>query len=179
MVIGENFPFVIDIELFTSGMFHGSQHWYDFIEKLNQLSNHYPLMIYTAYYYWVDNVYHSPAVQDVNYFAHYPLWVAGYNTIAPMVPPPWKNWLFWQYSENGIVDGVTDQLGRPTECDLDYFYGTDEQFQDMLTNIPNGGTTVPSSFYKAIGNATIRMVVIKFISPGNYRRKVCALWRYS
>lgn len=150
-------PFVVDIELFTSGPYYGSQNWYNYIEKLNSLSNNFPLMIYTAYYYWKDNVYKSPAVQDIGYFGKYPLWVAGYDTITPLVPEPWHpNYLFWQYSESGIVDGVTDQLGRPTKCDLDYFNGNDEQFQLLLDSIPPSGGSMTSIFYRANGNATIR-----------------------
>lgn len=153
-------PFVVDFEAYTSGPYFGSNNWYRYLTRLNQLSNNHPAMIYTAYYYWNDNVGRPPAVLDMSYFAQYPLWVANYNTTSPLVPAPWTWWMFWQYSESGIVPGVMDELGRPTECDLDYFFGTEEQFQALLKGdwVPpnsNGGNTV-STFYKATGNITIR-----------------------
>lgn len=150
-------PFVLDIEGATSGPYYGSENWYRYITRLNYLSNNFPLMIYTGYYYWIDNVTKQPAVQDVSYFGKYPLWIANYRSLSPMVPYPWKegNWLFWQYSESGKIQGVYDTLGRLTECDLDYFNGTQEQFQLLLDSISSGGNTV-STFYLAKGNATIR-----------------------
>jgi lysozyme len=64
----------------------------------------------------------------------YPLWVAQYpwvfraesmpNKNMPTQPPGWNNWLFWQYSEKAIINGVTDNGGRSTACDLDWFRGT-------------------------------------------------------
>ena len=153
-------PFVVDIEGYTSGPYFGSNNWYRYLVELNRLSNNHPVIIYTAYYYWHDNVGKPPAVQDPNYFSQYPLWIANYGTASPMIPQPWTWWMFWQYSESGIVPGIYDELGRPTECDLDYFYGTEEQFQAVLSGDwvpvpPNGGNTV-STFYKAVGNITIR-----------------------
>lgn len=115
---GEITP-VVDIEAFTSGTYHGATYWYDFIAEFFRLSGTYPI-IYTAYYYWMDNVKIKP-VQDVKWFSdHCRLWVANYGVAAPLVPPPWTDWDYWQYSETGLVKGVYDQLGRLTECDLDY-----------------------------------------------------------
>ena len=151
-------PLALDLEGFTSGPYYGSENWYKFLVRLNELSNNFPVVIYTAYYYWIDNVMDKPAVQDVTYFAKYPLWIANYKTLTPMVPYPWTNWLFWQYSEEGLVKGVYDELGRITECDLDYFFGTEQQFQALLNAIqrPGEGNSV-STFYLAKGNATIRV----------------------
>lgn len=151
-------PFVVDIENFTVGEFHGSEYWYRYLVRLNTLSNNHPVMIYTGYYYWLKNSKKPVAVKDITYFAGYPLWIANYNTGYPLIPSPWTTWLFWQYSETGLVQGVYDELGRQTECDLDYFYGSEEEFQELLKgewNPPEGGNTV-STFYKAVGNITIR-----------------------
>jgi lysozyme len=152
-------PLVVDLEYYTSGPYYGSENWYRFISHLNHISNNHPLIIYTGYYYWTDNVTKHPAVQDINWFGKYPLWIANYETNSPLIPKPWTTWMFWQYSESGIVDGITDGLGRPTECDLDAFFGTEEQFQTLLDGMviqpPNGETNV-TTYYKAIGNITIR-----------------------
>jgi len=125
-------PFILDIELYTSGPYYGSRYWYDYLERLNQLSGNHPAMIYTAYYFWNNNVYRPPAVVDVNYFGKYPLWIANYGVSQPLVPKPWTNWLFWQYDEKTLIDGVYDEIGRKTECDVDLFNGTDAQFEAML-----------------------------------------------
>lgn len=149
-------PFIVDIEGFTSGPYHGSENWYRFLVQLSKISNNHPIMIYTAYYYWIDHVMDKPHVEDVSYFGKYPIWIADYKVLKPSVPYPWNpNWLFWQYSEEGIVDGITDQLGRPTECDLNQFFGTEEQFQFLLDGMPFNGGTMPT-YYLATGNATIR-----------------------
>lgn len=125
-------PFVVDIELYTSGPYYGSRYWYDYMERLNQLSDNHPLIIYTAYYYWNENVYKYPSVVDVNYFKKYDLWDANYGVTYPSVPYPWTNWKFWQYSDKEMIDGVYDELGRITRCDADYFYGTEEEFNSYL-----------------------------------------------
>ena len=54
-----------------------------------------------------------------------PLWLAQYTTAAcPDIPAPWTQWMFWQHSDTGTVDGVvSDQL------DLNVFNGTLEQLQ--------------------------------------------------
>lgn len=35
-----------------------------------------------------------------------PLWVASY-TLAPIIPLGWSDWLVWQTSETGVVDGIS------------------------------------------------------------------------
>ncbi len=67
----------------------------------------------------------------------YELWIAQYpfvfdadvmpNDRMPRQPQGWKDWKFWQYSENAIVEGVTDDLKRPTRIDLNWFRGTEEE----------------------------------------------------
>jgi lysozyme len=113
---GELTP-VVDIEMFTAGPYHGAEYWYRYISRLHSLSGMWPI-IYTGYYYWNDNVRINP-VDDLDWFARCPLWIAAYGN-APMIPKPWTDWTYWQYSESGTVKGVYDELGRLTECDLDY-----------------------------------------------------------
>lgn len=65
----------------------------------------------------------------------YDLWIAQYpfefdpdrmpNVNMPRQPNGWKDWKFWQYSENAIVKGVTDDLNRSTKVDLNWFRGTE------------------------------------------------------
>ena len=39
-------------------------------------------------------------------FSSYPLWIAEYSSTPPTAPGDWDEWLFWQYSQSGSVDGV-------------------------------------------------------------------------
>lgn len=65
----------------------------------------------------------------------YPLWLAQYpyvfdpkihpNKNMPTQAVGWQDWKFWQYSETTLVDGVTNENGQPTECDLNWFRGTE------------------------------------------------------
>ncbi len=67
----------------------------------------------------------------------YDLWVAQYpfefdparmpNVNMPKQPTGWKDWKFWQYSESAIVEGVTDEINRPTRIDLNWFRGTEAE----------------------------------------------------
>lgn len=67
----------------------------------------------------------------------YDLWIAQYpfefdpnrmpNINMPKQPNGWKDWKFWQYSESAIVEGVTDEINRPTRIDLNWFRGTEAE----------------------------------------------------
>lgn len=111
-------PPVVDLEGYTTGQYHGSHYWYDFCANFYALSGFYPA-IYTGYYYWLDQAVKNP-VLDMDWFAeHCDLWIARYSVDYPFIPRPWTKWKWWQFSESGLVSGVTDGLGRPTECDED------------------------------------------------------------
>ncbi len=52
-------------------------------------------------------------------FANHPLWISHYTLAAqPRIPPVWKTWDFWQYSEKGVVPGISGPV------DLNCFNGT-------------------------------------------------------
>ena len=56
----------------------------------------------------------------------YPLWIAQYPNIyvegsQPFLPRGWFKWIFWQYSEKGVVNGINAKV------DLDVFNGTLEE----------------------------------------------------
>ncbi len=63
--------------------------------------------------------------------AAYVLWLAHYTQAPnPRVPEPWKSgnsWTFWQYSEKGRVDGITDDL-----VDLNRFAGDAAALDKLL-----------------------------------------------
>jgi LysM repeat protein len=77
---------------------------------------------------------------------NYDLWVAQYpfefkpatmpNINMPKQPSGWKDWKFWQYSETAIVDGVTDEINRPTRIDLNWFRGTEAELYQFANVQP-------------------------------------------
>jgi GH25 family lysozyme M1 (1,4-beta-N-acetylmuramidase) len=64
-------------------------------------------------------------------FTPYTLWVANWTNLCPSLPPEWMNWTFWQYSDTGVVNGITSQ-----QLDLDQFNGTLSDLQGYA----DGGT---------------------------------------
>ncbi len=65
---------------------------------------------------------HTPALEQ------YPLWLAEYGEIAK-VPAPWKDYVLWQRSGDGIGPGIHDIPGVGRKQDIDYFDGTDEELK--------------------------------------------------
>ena len=55
--------------------------------------------IYTGSYFWQDNV------GDMTLASSNAMWIAAYGPACPSVPPGFKDWLFWQYSDG---DGKLD-----------------------------------------------------------------------
>ena len=100
----------------------------DFITHVEGYTGRIP-MIYTGYYFWKDYGSSNP------WWARFPLWIANYYVVKPMLPAPWMSWVLWQYTPkgNGPVYGV-----ESLNIDMDYFYGTPEQFYSFC-----GGVVVP------------------------------------
>lgn len=48
---------------------------------------------------------------DGHTFGYYPLWVAQYKEEdAPTLPEGWGRWDMWQYSEQGVMEGITGHV---------------------------------------------------------------------
>ena len=57
----------------------------------------------------------------------YILWLAHYTSRPnPRVPAPWSDWVFWQYSESGRLDGI-----NTNSVDLNRFKGTLEDLKKL------------------------------------------------
>lgn len=82
-----------------------------FLERVEQKSGRVP-MIYTSPYFW-NTVVGAPAG-----FEKYHLWVAHWETDCPNTPEGWSDWPFWQYADNGSVNGIAGNV------DLDRFNGS-------------------------------------------------------
>ncbi len=59
-------------------------------------------------------------------FDSYPLWVAHY--LQPEQPRIYRNWVFWQHSEAGRVNGIV------THVDFNVFNGDSLEFRKLLMN---------------------------------------------
>jgi lysozyme len=58
------------------------------------------------------------------HFDDYPLWVANYNRVNK--PIRGEDWIFWQHSETGTIDGIKGYV------DLDLFEGDREDLSEWL-----------------------------------------------
>lgn len=85
---------------------------------LNEIENHYGIkpIIYTNIDFY--NNYLKGAFDD------YPFWIAHY--LQPEKPRIERNWLFWQHSENGHVNGIR------TQVDFNVFSGDSSDFKNLL-----------------------------------------------
>lgn len=120
----------VDIEQreYTTSPYAGWKNWYDFIERLKQLTTA-RIGIYTGAYYWKEFTQAAPPV-NLRYFGQYPLWIAQYpnnpNGFIPTVPAPWIEWTYWQYTDqgNGRAYGV-----QSAEIDLNFYNGSLDDFR--------------------------------------------------
>ena len=109
-------PPVLDVEkshgVSVADMQKGVKTW------LNAVENHYGVkpVIYTNIDFYER--YFADGFED------YPLWIAHY--LQPDKPRIEKNWLFWQHSEKGRVNGIT------TPVDFNVFYGDSADFNNFL-----------------------------------------------
>ena len=75
-------------------------------------------IIYTYYYYYKDYLRGE--------FDEYPLWLANYNNVP--FPSPEDDWKMWQFTENGIVNGIN------TKVDLNVYNGNSWSFKNLTLN---------------------------------------------
>lgn len=76
-------------------------------------------------------IYGSPyflqALKLTAQFKRYPLWIAHYGASAPLIPPPWDTWAFWQITDTGNVPGIP-----AADEDLDVFNGSLDELNRLL-----------------------------------------------
>ncbi|MGE5777287.1 MAG: SH3 domain-containing protein [Chloroflexota bacterium] len=161
-------PLFLDLEEAYGGTYTGWTHWKTFLDRLKALVGSKEIGIYTAYYYWNSNAPLSRPT-DLEYFHRYPLWIAHYGVVQPLVPKPWSatEWLFWQFTASGDGPGYG---AESKEIDLNYFNGDAQAFaarfnvpvpEDPTPTDPTGQYRVnagtlnvregPGTSYKAIG----------------------------
>jgi lysozyme len=109
-------PPVVDIEK------HGGQNKFQIRQKLEVfldiLEDHYGVrpIIYTYMNFYMSYLYPN--------FQGYPFWIAHYYK-KRLVASDKLNWIIWQYSDNGRIDGVSGPV------DLNVFKGNLEDLQNL------------------------------------------------
>jgi lysozyme len=93
-----------------------------FLQKVENVSGKTPI------------IYGSPsflnALRFDSSFSRYPLWIANYQVIKPSIPPPWRDYVFWQTSESANVTGVGT-------CDFNIFNGDQADLINFAKQISN------------------------------------------
>ncbi len=109
-------PPILDIEKLSrrqtlKNLRKGLKKWLNIVEK------HYGVkpIIYTG-----DKFYES-FLSDIE-FKEYYYWIANYNKISE---PKSKNWLIWQFSEKGLINGISENV------DLNVFNGNIKELQKL------------------------------------------------
>ena len=106
-------PPVLDVEVGTAkdatSILDGIQSW---VEAVENVLGRQPIL-YTYPSFWTQTLRGSAR------FSGYLLWVAHYTfKPAPTLPRGFDDYVFWQFSEQGQVDGITGNV------DLDRFHGS-------------------------------------------------------
>jgi lysozyme len=93
-------PPVLDIEVMrgldAGKVIDGMIKWLDIIEQKTGIL----AIIYTYPGFW-------DSLGSKGFTAH-PLWIAHYtNAEQPIIPGGWRDWVFWQFTDQGKVNGIT------------------------------------------------------------------------
>ncbi len=113
-------PLFVDLEEHFNGQYKGTENIKLFMEELKRLAPNKEQIIYTGYYWWIENV--STSYND--YFKQYDIWLADYDS-EPSVPRPFSKWLIWQFDDKGSGEKYGCKGGA---VDLNYFNGNEEEF---------------------------------------------------
>jgi len=111
-------PHVIDFEV-SGGGSHNQEidQAMNFLVTIGKAQNRNP--IFYSYPGFIGDL-HLPKS-----FGQYTLWIAHYRAHTPTIHPPWTDYKFWQYVEDGRIDGVHGDV------DLNWFAGTVEDLKTI------------------------------------------------
>lgn len=105
-----NLPFVLDIESYSNTIV-----WDDKIDHMNKFIT---AFIAGMNAHGITTIFYSyKSFTDTNttpIFGKQPLWIAAYlsnpEANLPKIPNGWIDWKIWQFTENGRIDGYTDDI---------------------------------------------------------------------
>ena len=93
----------------------------------------------------------GPGGKPPQWAMNHMIWVANYldheirDNDLPIQPMGWSDWTFWQYSDTGLLDGVTNEDGKTrTGVDLNFYRGTLEELYALA------GATMPDVLSGAV-----------------------------
>ena len=109
-----------------------------FMETIVKLRPHNPRLVYT----FID----FAKTGNCNGLEHYPLWLAYPAATAPLPPPPWVRWQFWQW---GLRNGVDADAFNGTAASLDAWVAS-FQPPPVLAGPPYRHLTVPGDTIAAL-----------------------------
>ena len=108
--------------------------------------------IYTAYWFWMTWVHPKGTVynyEGIQYTApdwsKYPLWVANWDVVSPMIPHGWSQWKLWQWGAQ-VTPGIWNVNPGDAETDSDWFNGISSDAKAWLRY--EGGTPPPLDITK-------------------------------
>lgn len=140
-------PSVIDVEVTgkvpNDKIIENIMIWLDFMEEYTEKKP----IIYSGPYFWELN-------NLGDNFKQYSLWTAHYTKKdeCPLIPDPWKDWDFWQFTGSGQVAGVYAIV------DINFFDGTRDDLMSFIEGtrivqpepLKDAGLDLKDSDYKDI-----------------------------
>lgn len=100
-----------------------------FLERVEALTGKRPI-VYTGPYFFYT------LLGNPDGYGQYPLWIAHYGANCPDVPTRWDNFMFWQYTSTGGIQGV-----QGANVDHNIFNGS---IDDLRAFAAGGGARVPA-----------------------------------
>jgi lysozyme len=70
----------------------------EFLNAIEALTGRIPIVYGSPYF--------LASFQLNEHFMKFPLWIAEYSKLSPLVPPPWKQFAFWQISDKGVDQNI-------------------------------------------------------------------------
>ena len=100
--------------------------WLDLVE---QAFGKKPIIYSTKFF--LQDYLSQPGGGPPDWVNEYPLWIAQYpnaynDSLQPPLPTGWSDWTFWQYTENGEVNGIVSNVY------VSVFNGTTEELQKFF-----------------------------------------------
>lgn len=95
----------------------------DFIQEVEQRLGK-ACMVYTSPGFWRSHGSSDP------FFSERPLWIANWRVTQPIIPLPWEDFTFWQFTDKG--DGLSYGVSsKSVDCSYANITISLEQFQGM------------------------------------------------
>ena len=154
-----------DWENSYGGQFSGLKNVVAFMQAVEEKLHKVRVGMYTGYFWFRENSNPITNASQYAYLKEKPLWLAFYGEAANIrVPAPWTTLLLWQYGTPPIGP---DYGVESAEIDMNYFNGTQEDFDQRYKEPPNGGAM--DHYSKAVPNEPNEYRVIRAPATPNIK----------